>query len=187
MSATAVHGPAAGLDCRETITGQLVHKPGRLSPFGVELRLPQTASAGSVGLTSVYGKSPGERQGVRLNGRVARAQWCGAAVDSSEKLDGPQRQRPGSHTVGQSNTDRLPDAIPPCVKQGRRLTRAAAPVPDRLPIGLFRRRWANARLVSRSRPAPVLDGRRIRGVESATSPPADSARAALVAELAVTM
>jgi hypothetical protein len=28
-------------------------------------------------------------------------------VDSSEKGDGPRRQRPGSHAVGQSNTDPL--------------------------------------------------------------------------------
>jgi hypothetical protein len=82
--------------------------PGsRLSLFGVELGQPQTASRGrrkgSGGLTSVYGKSPVGRQGVRRNGCVACALRCGAPVDSSEKVDGPQRQRPRSHAVGQSN------------------------------------------------------------------------------------
>jgi hypothetical protein len=62
---------------------------------------------GSGGLTSIYGKSPVRRQDVRLNGCVARAFRRGAPVDSSEKGDGPRRQRPGSHAVGQSNTDPL--------------------------------------------------------------------------------
>jgi hypothetical protein len=73
----------------------------------------QTATAarrsGSGGLTSVYGKSPVRRQGVRLNRCVAPARRCGAPVDLSETVDGPQRQRPGSHAVGKSNTDRLVD------------------------------------------------------------------------------
>jgi hypothetical protein len=43
-------------------------------------------------------------------------------------------------SLDQSYADRLPDALPPCVRQGRHLTRAAEAVPDRLPIGLVRRR-----------------------------------------------
>jgi hypothetical protein len=42
--------------------------------------------------------------GVFLAVRRCRAHRCGAPVDSSENLDRPQRQRPGSHAVGQSNT-----------------------------------------------------------------------------------
>jgi hypothetical protein len=38
----------------------------------------------------------------------ARALRCGAPVDSPEKVDRPQCQRPGSHAVGRSYTDRLP-------------------------------------------------------------------------------
>jgi hypothetical protein len=56
--------------------------------------------SGSGGLTSVYGKSPAGRQGVRLDGCIARAHRCGAPVDSSANLDRPRRQRPGSHAVG---------------------------------------------------------------------------------------
>ena len=69
--------------------------------------------SGSGGLTSDYGKSPVGRQGVRVSGCVARAHRCGAPVDSSEKLDRPQRQRPGSHAVGQSNSDPPADTVRP--------------------------------------------------------------------------
>jgi hypothetical protein len=83
-------------------------------PFDFEVGQPHTAGCsrrrGSGGLTSAYGKSPDGRQGVRLNGCVAPARWCGAPVDSSENLDRPRRQRPRGHAVGQSNTDGLPDS-----------------------------------------------------------------------------
>jgi hypothetical protein len=74
---------------------------------------------GFSGLTSVYGKSPVGRQGIRLNGCVARTLRCGAPMDSSQKVDGPQRQRPGSQAVGQSNTDPLPGSSGPRVRRER--------------------------------------------------------------------
>ena len=38
---------------------------------------------------------------------ASRAHRPGAATNSSEELDGPQRQPPGNHAVALSNTDRL--------------------------------------------------------------------------------
>jgi hypothetical protein len=99
-------------------------------PLQRRARQPQTAGAGrrsgSGGLTSVHGKSPVGRQGVRLNGCVARDLRCCAPGDSSKKVDGPQRQRPRSHAVGH----RPPAGSP----KARRPPRTSRPSPETLTL-----------------------------------------------------
>jgi hypothetical protein len=64
----------------------------RLGP-AVELDSPKPASAVDEvepgGLTSVYGKSPVGRQGVRPYRRVARPRRCGASVEPSQNPGRP--------------------------------------------------------------------------------------------------
>ena len=69
-----------------------------------DARRGDSRRSGSGGLTSVHGKSPGGRQGVRLDRCVVGAHRCGAAMGSSANLDGPRRQRPGSHVGSPRHT-----------------------------------------------------------------------------------
>jgi hypothetical protein len=138
-------------------------RPGRRHRSGASIRhprkkratagWPQTASAVDEVdpwvLTSAYAKSPVGRQDVRLNCWVTRAVWCRAHVDSSKKMDGAQRQRPGNH-VGRSNIGRY-----------RRLVAVGS--------STERSRRGGRLHDNRTQPVRPPRGRRLRGCVRATS------------------